>query len=267
MNDWAGRWERLRTLVDRVRPGANLGLRLGASDALLDQACARLSQELPREILDCYRVHDGQTCDADVGLLFGWRFLSLDAMCSCWDSWLGLEFEFPPDDFVSTGPVREQYACPGWIPISDDGSGNHVGLDLDPAAGGTPGQIIPFGRDFQTKAVLAATLSELFDRFVCDLESGAVRLDELGRFSPEPAPLRASGFLSGGLSRWRKIMREELRAAVREHRLREAEAVAAEAVGLAVRLFPAGHFNLENTLEMQRLIAMRHGRGEGAEPE
>nr|WP_315595326.1 SMI1/KNR4 family protein [uncultured Cupriavidus sp.] len=47
------------------------------------------------------------------------------------------------------------------IPLTTDG-GNHVGLDYDPDTNGTIGQVITFGRDEDTKRVIANS----FEHFV-----------------------------------------------------------------------------------------------------
>mgnify|MGYP006198197397 CR=1 FL=1 len=45
------------------------------------------------------------------------------------------------------GAVDPAYINPRWIPLTHDGSGNHIGLDFDPWPGGRVGQVILFGRD------------------------------------------------------------------------------------------------------------------------
>ena len=54
------------------------------------------------------------------------------------------------------------YTKPRWIPLTADGSGGHIGLDLDPWPGGRVGQIILFGRDEDVKIVLAESLAQFF---------------------------------------------------------------------------------------------------------
>ena len=56
------------------------------------------------------------------------------------------------------GAVDPAYTNPNWIPLTQDGSGNHIGLDFDPWPGGRQGQVILYGRDEDVKAVLAPSL-------------------------------------------------------------------------------------------------------------
>ena len=50
--------------------------------------------------------------------------------------------------------VRKAYSQRGWIPLIADKVGNYIGVDLSPGELGQVGQVIVFGRDFDTKVVL-----------------------------------------------------------------------------------------------------------------
>lgn len=76
------------------------------------------------------------------------------------------QFSCPP------GAIHPVYSHPGWIPLVTDNSGNHVGVDLSPAKKGTWGQVILFGRDFDTKFVLAPNWGDFLLIFAKDLENG-----------------------------------------------------------------------------------------------
>lgn len=63
------------------------------------------------------------------------------------------------------------YTNPKWIPLTHDGGGNHIGLDFDPGALGTPGQVIRFGRDEDDKVLLAPSFSVFLDQLVTALQT------------------------------------------------------------------------------------------------
>ena len=75
------------------------------------------------------------------------------------------------------GAVDPAYINPRWIPLTRDGTGNHIGLDLDPWPRGRIGQIILFGRDEAVKVVLAELLGKFLEWIADLLESGNVRFD------------------------------------------------------------------------------------------
>jgi hypothetical protein len=65
------------------------------------------------------------------------------------------------DDPAHPGRVRQVLAAPGWIPFAEDGSGNFLAVDMDPAAGGTVGQLIEAGSDqWFEKCWVAGSLTE-----------------------------------------------------------------------------------------------------------
>ena len=59
--------------------------------------------------------------------------------------------------------VKLKYFHYKWLPIFTDGGGNFIGMDLDPDDDGKKGQIIIFGRDEKTLAVIANDLHAFLD--------------------------------------------------------------------------------------------------------
>lgn len=80
--------------------------------------------------------------------------------------------------------VHASYAHPMWIPIITDEVGNCVGIDLSPppAGPGVWGQVILFGRDFDTKYVVAHNFGDFLLMFANDLELGNWKFNA---FQPE----------------------------------------------------------------------------------
>ena len=75
------------------------------------------------------------------------------------------------------GTVDPAYINPRWIPLTHDGSGNHIGLDFDPWPAGRIGQVILYGRDEEVKAVLAESLGGFLDWLAGLLENGNFSLE------------------------------------------------------------------------------------------
>lgn len=78
----------------------------------------------------------------------------------------------PPD------AVQPVYANPGWIPLAKDYDGNNIGVDLVPGPKGHYGQVILFGRDFDTKYVVAPSWARFLAMWVADLESNSFYINE-----------------------------------------------------------------------------------------
>lgn len=72
---------------------------------------------------------------------------------------------------MARGAVDPAYTNPKWIPLTADGSSNHIGVDFDPWPSGRIGQVILFGRDEDVKVVLAESLGQ-FLAWIADLLEG-----------------------------------------------------------------------------------------------
>lgn len=120
------------------------------------------------------------------GLFFGLSILPLDDVLDEWRFWREV------DDDPATGAntrlrasmqslppnwIKREYSSRGWIPLIADKAGNYVGVDLSPGESGVQGQVIVFGRDFDTKVVLwngdgPVGWSKWLAAFADDLEAG-----------------------------------------------------------------------------------------------
>ncbi|SMN22361.1 similar to Saccharomyces cerevisiae YGR229C SMI1 Protein involved in the regulation of cell wall synthesis [Maudiozyma saulgeensis] len=78
----------------------------------------------------------------------------------------------PEQNSIPPNTIQGAYAHPAWIPLVTDNAGNHIGVDLAPAAEGSYGQVIIFGREFDTKFVVGDNWGEFMLAFVNDLECG-----------------------------------------------------------------------------------------------
>jgi cell wall assembly regulator SMI1 len=81
-------------------------------------------------------------------------------------------------DSVPQGAVQRVYAHPAWIPLVRDWGGNNLAVDLAPGPTGTWGQIILFGRDYDTKYVVAKSWAAFIALVADDLNSGRWFIDE-----------------------------------------------------------------------------------------
>lgn len=95
---------------------------------------------------------------------------------------------FPEQSSIPPNTILPVYAHARWIPFVSDRAGNYIAVDLsyDPealehsAAAGTWGQIILFGRDFDTKFKIADNFGDFLLIFANDLELGNWALRTFG---------------------------------------------------------------------------------------
>jgi cell wall assembly regulator SMI1 len=174
---------RVRTAFERVvrlLPGDPL-LNPPATGERLAAAEEHLGQRLPDDVRALYRLADGQVQYEHpdllqaAGLVGGEPFLPLARVLLHWDQWAGFESDISLDEFASSTPegfVRPRYSVRGWIPLTHDGGGNHVGVDLDPDERGRVGQVITFGRDDEAHRVLAPSIGSYLEQLADLLDQG-----------------------------------------------------------------------------------------------
>lgn len=79
---------------------------------------------------------------------------------------------------VPPNSIRKAYAHQGWIPLVRDWGGNNLAVDIAPGPKGNWGQIILFGRDYDTKYVVARSWAHFLATLADDLNSGKWFIDE-----------------------------------------------------------------------------------------
>lgn len=183
-------WDRLRRWLAREYPELGDTLNYGILPQDLQHIEMQLGMRLPPAVRDSYLCVDGQEAESAAGcsegLFFGLTLLPLDDVLEEWRFWREV------DDDPSTGAnprlkevmqsippkwVKREYTCRGWIPLVSDKAGNYLGIDMTPDEEGKAGQVIVFGRDFDTKVVMFRGEGEggwgkWLSGFVDDLESG-----------------------------------------------------------------------------------------------
>ncbi|KAL1746090.1 hypothetical protein HDZ31DRAFT_34987 [Schizophyllum fasciatum] len=183
-------WNRLRLWLQREYPELGDTLNFGIPPQDLAQVEMQFGFALPAVVRESYLITDGQEAESSAGcaegLFFGLSLLPMEDVLDEWRFWREVDDDPTTGanprlremmQSIPTGWIRKEYSQRGWIPLIADRAGNYVGVDLNPADGGKPGQVIVFGRDFDTKVVLwrgegQAGWANWLASFVDELEAG-----------------------------------------------------------------------------------------------
>jgi cell wall assembly regulator SMI1 len=173
-------WTKLERRLQTAEPGLLKLLPRGATPGELATA-ERAVGALPALVRAIYRVHNGIGMPATGGhgdqrYAQASYFLSLSDMVSAWQDLnevLNLR-AFDDARVCVEGSLRSRWWHPRWIPITATGGGDCYCLDLDPAAGGTVGQIVNFGHDSPERAVHSPDLARFLLEHVEEYEWAAV---------------------------------------------------------------------------------------------
>jgi cell wall assembly regulator SMI1 len=169
------KWSEIEEVLTSLGCIENMRLRNGADPEVLELLEEHLGVTLPESLKEFLKVHDGQ--ERGPGFAESGYFLSVEGIRSNWDMWRGIdEEEMNKDcaDLMASAPegfIRPMYTNRRWVPLTSDDGGNHVGLDFDPAELGGLGQIIVFGRDEDTKRLLASSFEDYVELLLSWLKS------------------------------------------------------------------------------------------------
>lgn len=152
-------WDRIFAWYDEHTPPGTLTANSGASERQLGELEALVAARLPDEFRESYRLLDGTRRG---WLLYHGSLLPLAGIAAEWQRYRAWQVERGygegPDyecRQVGSPEIRPVWWTPGRLPITDNGGGDQVMLDLDPAAGGARGQVIRFSHEVGPVCVLA----------------------------------------------------------------------------------------------------------------
>jgi cell wall assembly regulator SMI1 len=173
--------------IARALPTLGLGdpqLAAGATEADIAAFESAVSVQLPEQVRELFRGHDGQT-SAKAGLAGGYHFVSLREAQKLMEDWAATRAKLGDgikdlDRACSSSPskaIQRKYSTAGWVPLLRDNEGNAIGVDLQPGSAGSAGQIINFGRDEDDKFVLFPSAAALLEWLANELEHGRIVYD------------------------------------------------------------------------------------------
>jgi cell wall assembly regulator SMI1 len=189
-------WKRLKRWSRAHLPRTDGDDPAAATADQLQQFETAVGVELPTDVRDSYRIYNGQC--AGPGIVYGLPVHPVSDCLRQWQGWVevldmnlrdGSSAEF--DEGCSSFPngfVRPVYFDRGWIPLTHDCGGNHIGVDLNPGPRGRRGQVIVFGRNDDFHPVLALSWGQFLTDLADELEAGNFRTDLTDPDYPEFYP-------------------------------------------------------------------------------
>src|SRR5262249_17787219 len=114
------------------------------------------------------------------GLIDATELLSLERILSEWKVWKEV-LDCGDFDGVTSEPqdgIKDDWWNQRWVPLTYDGSGNHLCLDCDPGEGGANGQIITMWHDSAERELISASFEGWMNSFAADLENDRYEYSE-----------------------------------------------------------------------------------------
>ncbi len=174
-------WARLESWARANAPEILAELNDGASNADIEALESALGIALPPAFKASLSVHNGED-DGWPCRVFAEHgaYLSTSRIVEEWqarqrhaDAIESEPGEGALDDVMSVdGPVQAKLFMPGWVPFLECNGDIFWAMDFNPAAGGTPGQIIEVDWEACSWSVVADSFTAFLEDYVIDLEQG-----------------------------------------------------------------------------------------------
>lgn len=175
MTDVPATWQRIENWLAENAPELHAGLPLGATEEEIVALETQMEVRFPDDFRESLQLHNGETTGSrPIYLIGGESLCSLKNIFENWDCFTELlqNGDFDGNKATATGPVKPDWWNVRWIPITSNGGGDHICLDVDPASGGRPGQVIQMWHDWGQREVLAESFTAWLSDFADDLEEG-----------------------------------------------------------------------------------------------
>lgn len=167
------RWEKWMSLE---APKLLNSLNPGATEVEFNILEKLINKELPTVFKEFYAIHNGQKeSHSRIGLIDSDELMSISSICFEWSSTKEFfeEVDMPDIELPVHEGIKNDWWNPLWIPITNDRSGNYICMDLDPATGGTYGQMITTWHDSNDKKIVSASFEDWVASYVQSLENGS----------------------------------------------------------------------------------------------
>ena len=179
----ADSWKRIAAWLKENASGWK-PLRRGVTAAQVAAGEKKQGFALPTELRESFQAHSGDDssqifpCPDDISFYL----MSFAALVGEWKMMKELfdrgEFKGSDQRVINDKGVQKVWWNLRWIPFAGNGGGDSYCVDLDPAKGGTKGQVIHFRHDSERRTLLAPSLRAFLFALANGMEDGKYNYDE-----------------------------------------------------------------------------------------
>lgn len=194
---------KFETWLKEHHPETAAALLPGLDGAELDQFEKHTGLQLPTAYRTLYQWKNGQgpLTGLQLGLFGGLEFFTLQDVKQDWDMWQevfhstpGINEDIDGQTSTPEGFIQELYITPGWLAFAGyRGTGDRIGIDLNPGPLGTVGQVINYGRDEEHKTVLSLDLGAFLSWYILEVLKGNTEVVELSGYDHPTFILQMKG--------------------------------------------------------------------------
>lgn len=175
-------WARIDKWLSKHLPNVQKSLNRGATKRQIKDFETLTRRVLPDDVKESLLIHNGQA-DVTTGVIFGLQLMPLDQMAGSWECVRPFEEDGSESSRVKSLPKGAVQRCenhPGWIPMTHDWSGSHIGIDTAQGITGNWGQVINFGRSEYTHVAISSSWRDFLADFMDELANENFNLEDTG---------------------------------------------------------------------------------------
>jgi cell wall assembly regulator SMI1 len=176
-------WNNLIVAALKVKPSIPIKLNDAATIENIDLLEMLIGKKLPQDFMDAYLISDGSS-KGTVRLFNGLSLLPIEEIRQLWQAMKEIKAS---GAFIKDGKeivadadiaIKSDWWNEGWLPITDNMSGDYTILDLAPNIGGTYGQVFQYWHDSSHRTLEATSFKNWMIRTTENIEKGISKYDE-----------------------------------------------------------------------------------------
>ncbi|GHO96794.1 hypothetical protein KSF_068420 [Reticulibacter mediterranei] len=168
-------WKRIEAWLGAHTPEVMNNVYAGAAEEDIRQLEMKLGYQLPDDLRDSLRIHNGTAS----WFVDGWELLSVDRIWQEQQVQLEVLHDLQEEAGEIEAGERVWWWYPHWIPFASFGNGDLLCVEVDPSSGEQSGQIIEFYHESYSLWI-APNFQAVLSAFADHLEAGGYALDEFG---------------------------------------------------------------------------------------
>jgi cell wall assembly regulator SMI1 len=186
-----GLWRRFENwLCEHTPVFCGWPLAPGASERDLLAFERTIGANLPADARQSYLRHNGSAGVRLLSVVGEGKWVTVKEAARQWKFFQDIRPDLEAGGFLSTplGPMKEVHISPGWVPISDNSGGDHLCVDLDPAEGGTVGQLFSYWHEYGAWRFVAPSFTAFLEHLLKHLAGGRYAINDQGQLAPVNGP-------------------------------------------------------------------------------
>jgi cell wall assembly regulator SMI1 len=159
-------------------PSAQIKFNPGVPKNEIEEFEKLINKKLPNDFKKFYSLANGNAGES-IKLFNGLNLISIEEITQSWNSNRELlnSGAFKNTKADTDKAIKSDWWNVNWIPITDNMSGDHLVIDLDPTEDGTYGQIFNYWHDPSYRAIEAMSFTDFLNKTIEEIENGILRYD------------------------------------------------------------------------------------------